>query len=215
MPPAARAGFALLNFMIVTKTKIALAAITAGLMVAVVIQSQENAHLQRELRQETAQLEALRAENERLSQPVAAAAPALNQDQLRELARLRGEVGGLKDKLKKAQQSAEKKVNTAKMPAAEAPADAAEEQRKMAIAKMDFAKQWVLAFWNYAEEHNKVFPGNFDQAAAYFPIDEATNGLGTNQFQVLYKGSFNQITNPAETIVLGEIEATRGPMEVG
>ena len=81
----------------------------------------------------------------------------------------------------------------------------------MAIAKMDYAKQWTLAFCNYAAEHNQAFPGNFDQAGAYFPSDGANNGLSTKQFQVLYQGAFNQITNPAETIVLGEIEATQGP----
>jgi len=206
------AGSSLISLMIITKTKIAAAAITTGLAAAIVIQSQENSRLQRDLRQQAAQLEKLRADNERLNQPRPVAAPELNPNQLRELLRLRGEVGGLKDQLKSAKQPVtESKVNTARGSSAEEPADPAEEQRKMAIAKMDYAKQWTLAFWNYAAEHNQAFPSNFEQAAAYFSSDESDNGLTTNQFQLFYQGTLTQITNPANTIVLGETEPVEGP----
>jgi RNA polymerase sigma factor (sigma-70 family) len=206
------AGFSLISFMIITKTKIALAAIAAGLTTAIVIQSQENSRLQRDLRQQAAQIETLRSENQRLNQPRAVAAPELNQNQLRELMRLRSEVGGLRDQLKKANQPvAEAKVNMAKASSAEEQADPADEQRKMAIAKMDFSKQWMLAFVMFAQDHQGLCPSNFDQAAAYFPKDASDNGVTTNQFQLFYQGTLTQITNPADTIVLGESEPMQGP----
>ncbi|MGO8701494.1 MAG: sigma-70 family RNA polymerase sigma factor [Limisphaerales bacterium] len=206
------AGCSLLSLMIITKTKIAAAAITTALAAAIVIQSQENSRLQRELRQEAARLETLRAENERLSQPHPVAAPELNPNQLRELARLRAEVGGLKDRLKNAKQPAtEAKPGAARKPSAEETDDPADEQRKMAIAKMDFAKQWTLAFFMFAQDHQGACPTNFDQAAAYFHQDPLDKDVTTNQFQLFYQGTLAQITNPANTIVLGETEPLEGP----
>ena len=80
---------------------------------AIVFQSQDHSRLEREnraLRQQTQQLDKLRVENERLSQAHPPAATVLNQDQLRELMRLRGEVGVLREQLGKAKKTLETKV---------------------------------------------------------------------------------------------------------
>ena len=206
------AGSSLISLMIITKTKIAVAAIATGLTAAIVIQSQENSRLQRDLREQAAQLETLRAENQRLNQPRPVAAQEVNSNQLRELARLRAEVGGLKDRLKNAKQpSPESKLSAARQSMAEEPADTAEAQQKTAIAKMNFAKQWTLAFVMFAQDHQGAYPSNFDQAAAYFSKDASDTGVTTNQFQLFYQGTLTQITNPANTIVLGETEPMEGP----
>jgi hypothetical protein len=197
--------------MTITKAKIALAAVAAGMTTAIVIQSQNNARLQQEngaLRQEAARADELRAENERLSRANAAAAPGLNQNQLRELLRLRAEVGALKEQLKNVPKPvAEAKVDAPK----EAPAEEASEPlQKIAIAKMNFTKQWMLAFILYGSEHQNACPTNFAQATGYFPNGEP-EGVSTNQFQILYQGAFNAITNPGQTIVVGELEPTQWP----
>ena len=81
------------------------------------------------------------------------------------------------------------------------------------MAKMNYAKQWMMAFLMYANDHQKACPTGFDQAAAYWPTaskDEPETNLLTNQFQVLYQGTFDAITNPAQTIVVAEVEPVQG-----
>ncbi|HEX3720958.1 MAG TPA: sigma-70 family RNA polymerase sigma factor [Verrucomicrobiae bacterium] len=207
------AGLSLIKLMTITKAKIALAAIAAGLTAAIIVQSQNNSRLQREnrtLRQRAAQLTELQAENEQLNKIQPAATPELKPDQFRELMRLRGEVGVLKDQLQQA-----KKAQTAQAIASHepvsAPEDPAEDQRQIAIAKMGNAKQWMLAFLMYASDHQQACPANFDQATAYWPKDATETNPPTNEFQVVYQGAFNDITNPAQTIVLQETDPVQGP----
>jgi RNA polymerase sigma factor (sigma-70 family) len=212
------AGFSLLKLftitrlMTITKAKIALSAAAVGLSAAIIIQSHENSRLQREnrgLREQTAALsEKPRTDNEPLPE-----GSGLDQEQFRELIRLRGQVGLLRDQLAQARKAAQANADIAKAAASKADAppesasdDPVEHQRKMTIAKMNYTKQWMLAFWNYAGEHGQSFPGGFDQARDYFPDQGNGDGLTTNQFQVAYQGAANQITNPAQTIVLQEVE---------
>jgi hypothetical protein len=80
------------------------------------------------------------------------------------------------------------------------------------ISKMGFARNWVLAFHEYAGAHQGQFPGNFGQAATFLP-DQAKDEtlLATNQFEIMYQGSLNAITNPAMVIVLRENESQPVP----
>ena len=206
------AGFSLLKFMILTKTKIGAAMITACLIVAIIMQSQENSRLRRALREEAARLEALRVENERLSQPRVTAASAWNQDQVRELARLRGEVGILKEKLGALKEKGEAKTEIPKeLPHKDLLAS-------IEMAKLAFTKQWMLAFLQYASDHQHACPTSFEQAVPYWPQDpnDKLPGLDesnvtTYQFRLLYHGSFTEITNPSETIVIGEAQSVLVP----
>jgi RNA polymerase sigma factor (sigma-70 family) len=102
-------GLFFLKLTTVTKTQIATAALLAGLAATIMVQSRATARLRDENRAllgQAAQLDGLRAENQRLrSQPVPAAA-ALSQDQVLELARSRAEIGRLHDQLEAAQKAA-------------------------------------------------------------------------------------------------------------
>jgi RNA polymerase sigma factor (sigma-70 family) len=199
--------------MTITKTKIAVAAMVAALTTTIFLQSQEHTRLEREnraLRQQTKQLVQLRLENERLSQARASGAADLNQDQLRELMRLRGQVGVLKEQLGKAKKPPETRVAIHGEQASE---DTIGLQRQIAMAKMNYAKQWMVAFLMYGGDHQHACPTGFDQAAEYWTVaskDEPETNLSTNQFQVLYQGAFNAITNPAQTIVVAEVEPVQG-----
>jgi hypothetical protein len=121
--------------------------------------------------------------------------------------RLRGEVGLLKEQLGKAKKSVAAKVEIRHE---SAPEDPVEQQRELAMAKMSYAKQWMMAFLMYSTDHQHACPSGFDQAAEYWPKDAPETNLATNQFQVLYQGAFDAITNPAQTIVLAEIEPVQG-----
>jgi RNA polymerase sigma factor (sigma-70 family) len=175
------------RLMTITKAKIGLSAVAVGMTAAIIIQSQDNSRLQREnsaLGAQTAAIsDKLRAEHER---PPAAA--GLDQHQFLELIRLRGEVGVLRDQLARVNKPPEARVDSRKVdsPNESASDDPVAQQLKIQVAKMNFSKQFMLAMHGGGDTN-----------------DLATEQL-YNQFQVIYPGSLNEITNPSETIVLRE-----------
>ncbi len=182
------AGLSLIKIMTITKAKIAVSAVVAGMMTAIVIQSQNNARLEqdnRALRQQTAQMDELRAENERLSQPRPTESPESNQKQYRELMRLRGEIGVFKQKRAHEKTTPAPKVDAV---AESTPEDPAEQQRQIAIAKMNYSKQWMLAFIMYSQDNQHICPTNFNQAAPYAPELAGETNLTTDQFKVALSG---------------------------
>ncbi len=184
------------------------AVIAAGVATPLVIHYQTQARLRDRdsaLQQQSEQLAQLTAENARLSNLVARANSSLAQDQSRELLRLRGEVGVLKGQLAAAVKVQQRNTHA---PQAKAESDPVEQQAQMGIAKMNYTKGWTLAFWQYADQNHGQFPTNFDQAASFLP-DEAKGqtNLAPDQFEIVYQGSLNEITNPATIIVIREKEA--------
>jgi hypothetical protein len=129
----------------------------------------------------------------------------LDKDQFRELLRLRGEVGLLKEQLAQTKKSQPAKVEST-IPNKSALEDAVEQQRKIELAKITYTGKWVLGFIMYADAHQQACPTDFKQAAAYSPEAASDTNFTTDQFQLVYQGPFNEITNPAETIVLRETE---------
>jgi RNA polymerase sigma factor (sigma-70 family) len=205
----------LIKLMTIAKFKIAMAAIAAGMAAGIIVQWQSNARLRDEnatLRGHIAQLDESRAESDRAASAKAGAAPALTQDQFRELLRLRGEVGGLKRQLADAKKVQVKNNAPAQSVAAQSqpetePQDPA---KQAAIEKMNFSKQMVLAFLMYAGDNNDHYPKSFDLISPYFPAQSA-GPTTTNQFEITYQGLRNEITNPANTIVLRENQAWQAP----
>ncbi len=198
---------------VMTKLKIAAGVVAAGMATVLIIESQTSGKLREEnrgLRQEIGRLDQLRAENERQALAKASAPPPQANDQLRELLRLRGEVGGLKRQLAEAALGRQKVVRP---PEAQAEPDAEAEQRKeAAIAKLNYTKSWMLAFHLFAGDNNGQFPTNFDQAMTYLPEEaKALTNLTTGQFEIVYQGSPTSITNPGDVIVLREQEAAQTP----
>jgi hypothetical protein len=135
--------------------------------------------------------------------------------------RLRGEVALLRRQLADASKPSAKAA-----PRPQPTATTEEQFREIAIAKMTDAKLWVLAFHQYAADHQNRFPTNFAQVASY--VDgalEATRNpdsgqvardkedfiQSTNQFEIVYQGQFDEVTYPARTIVMREKEAWQSP----
>jgi RNA polymerase sigma factor (sigma-70 family) len=185
------------RLMTITKAKIGLSAVAVGMTAAIIIQSQDNSRLQRENRALGAQTAALsdklRAEHE--SPP---AASELDQHQFLELMRLRGEVGVLRDQLERVKKVSEKKVEIAKASSSgtevstgSASDDPVEQQGKIERAKMNYSKQFMLAMLGGGDTN-----------------DLATEQLH-GQFEVVYPGPLNEITNPSQTIVLQEATPMR------
>ena len=78
----------------------------------------------------------------------------------------------------------------------------------MGIFKMGYSQEWMKALTLYASQNRGQFPTNLDEALSFFP-DELKGGtnLIPDQFEIVYHGSINDITNPQSIIVIREKEA--------
>jgi len=221
-------AFTFMKIMAMTKLKagIVSAVVVAGVAGSLVIQNQARERFREQAessRRQNDQLAQVQAENERLSNLVAQATvmQTVSDDQLKELLKLRGEVGGLRRQLAETSRIHEK---TAPAPAAEQSEanSAAEEATKRAIAGMTYAKNWVLAFHLFARANQGQFPTNFDLALPFLPEEakvehnlapgqvlpnKPTYGLTPDRFELMYQGSLESLTNPSSTIVLREKES--------
>jgi RNA polymerase sigma factor (sigma-70 family) len=200
----------LLKLMAMTKLKVATGAVVAGLMATAVWQYESNAKLRNEnraLAEQVAQVEQLKAENARLaSQPKAE--PVSNQDQMKELLRLRSEVGRLRKDLADAAKAQPKK-STGARPNQASPEEQAQQEK---MARLTHGRNWMLSFIMFANDNKGQFPTNFQQAMSYVAIENASEmAATTNQFEIMYKGSINKITNPSETIVVREQQGWQAP----
>ena len=196
------------------------AIVIGGVVTALVIQHQSLVQQREEnqaLRQQVDQLAGLEAENDRLSNLVARAhsAPSLGDDQLRELLRLRGEVGMLRAQTNQLEALRNENRRLQASPAKTGPdagspgADPAEAQRQMGIAKMNDAKLLMLGLLMHASDNNQQVAKSLDQLEPYLR-GQASGLTGTNQFELLFQGSFKDIPNgtpAAQTIVVRETQA--------
>jgi hypothetical protein len=78
-----------------------------------------------------------------------------------------------------------------------------QQQKQVSIAKMDDAKNLVIQFLLYANDHQGQFPTNFDQVDSYSDKYPTT---GTNSFKIVYQGSQAALTKPGNTILIEETE---------
>jgi RNA polymerase sigma factor (sigma-70 family) len=210
---AAAGGTALtvLNIMNMTTLKLGVigAIVIGGVVTPLAIQYQSLVKQREEnqaLRQQVDQLAGLEAENDRLSNLVARAhgAPSLGDEQLRELLRLRGEVGMLRAQTNQleALRNENRRLETSL-------ADPAEAQRRMGTAKMNDAKLLMLGLIMYAGDNNQQVAKSLDQLEPYLH-GQSSELTGTNQFELVFQGSFKDMTNSlqtAQTIVVRETQA--------
>jgi hypothetical protein len=85
-----------------------------------------------------------------------------------------------------------------------------EEDRELAIARLNYTKRWLLAFIVFADNNHNRFPTTFEEASPFLP-KEATveTNLTPGQFEILYQGSITNIAAPAQVAVLREKQARR------
>jgi len=205
----------MLKLMAMTKLKAALGAvIVAGVGTTVVLEHQALARLREQnltLQQQAEQLTRQAAERQRRPDPNAQAGkPALRQDQeLRELNRLRGEVGALRQQTS---QIANLRAENSQLRSATGELDdpAEAEFKEQTQERANHLKQWGLSFFLYAHDHNDQFPATFEQAAGA-QQNEALLDFATNNFDIVYRGAVTNVSNPGETIVFREKLARRSP----
>jgi prepilin-type processing-associated H-X9-DG protein len=167
-------------------------------------------------RQQVAQVRDLTIDNERLSNLVAQAATAQTSDQ-KELSRLRREMAGLRGQsnelVKLRSENAGLRQQQPRAPALPQPEqlDSPEaQQRRAAIARMNDAKQLVFGLMMFANDNQGRFPAAFEDAKQYFGSDSRSLSQ-MNQFDLLYKGSLQDLADPSTAIVIRETQTWPGP----
>ena len=207
---AAASGITLtsLKLMFMAKTKFGLvsAIVVASVVTPLLLQHQAHARLREQndsLMQQQSQLAALQADNERLAKLAAAASLSSNQPE--ELQRLRTEAAALQQQ---ASSVARLREENRQLKAAAVKPQTPFQTREEAIAKLNFSKQWVLAMYMYAGDHQDQLPNDFEPAKAYVAKEvlSATN-VTTEQFEIVYQGTLTSITNPSQVVVLREKQA--------
>jgi RNA polymerase sigma factor (sigma-70 family) len=144
-------------------------------------------------------------ERNQLTNTQSIVAQPVEQDHLGELLRLRGEVGLLKRQLAEAATAAERSAKTSQVQLKD---DPQEREKQLAMARLNFPKYWMTAFFEYAHQNQDQCPTNFDQAFSFLPdrAREQTN-LAPDQFEIAYQGSLKDLTNGARVIVIRERQA--------
>jgi RNA polymerase sigma factor (sigma-70 family) len=214
---ATGAGLSATLIKMATMTKIqagALGAVVlAGALTAVVVQHQAQAALGAQdeaLRRQSAELARQQAENDRLSALAQDAGSRANN--LADLVRLRGEVAALRQQTsvlledrRSTGRSAQQATGSFSL------LQMREEQQQWGIARLNYTRQWLLAFHMYANDNNDQFPTGFEQARQYVgnEILTATN-LTTDQFEILYHGSISNLSSPPLVVVLREKQPSQG-----
>jgi len=88
------------------------------------------------------------------------------------------------------------------------PADSKAELQGKPLSAFNDGKLYCLGMILYATQNQNVFPKHLDQTLPYLrKANQAATG--TNRFEILYRGSLDQFTNPATTgrIILIRSEA--------
>jgi hypothetical protein len=183
---------------------VAIAGVTASLLI------QRQAHVRfgendALVRPQREQLAELAAECEHLSNMVAQANNSPADDRIAELVKLRGEAEALRKQTNElGQQWAESRRQSHAWWTA-AMRDVYEEERyreakhtRRYLAfpdpKAEEAKTLTVALGEYASEHQGEFPSTFEQVAPYLQEDQQRLA-GTTEFEIVFQGSFNELTN--------------------
>jgi RNA polymerase sigma factor (sigma-70 family) len=132
----------------------------------------------------------------------ASAVPAPISSQDGELLRLRGEVGVLKRDLAAA------KTEAGRVPAAPPPGPPGSQRyvpvkaiEKIygsgATARSEYSRDLGKAVLEFASEHQGLFPTNLEDAMEFLhPVAKAQTNMGPDQFELLYHGRTEALTNP-------------------
>jgi hypothetical protein len=203
----------------VKKSKpILLCVVAIAVIASVLIQRRNQAKLSENdaiVQRQDNRLAELAAENQRLSNLLVQtkSKSATAEDRTGELAQLRAKVEALRQQTNQvAKQVAENRRLAGVQFFSQGDFDLLEHNKETAISfgggpraagKLNDARAITAALRKYADQYQGVFPLNLDQAAAYLPqalepdSPPSANAplTGTNYFEIVYRGSQNDLTN--------------------
>jgi hypothetical protein len=195
------------------------ALVVAGAVAVAIIEYQSQAKLAAEnesLRQDIAQLQSDAASFS--NQIAAASAHPADDSQLKELMRLRGEVGRLREQTNRMGiKLAQKDRAAAARPVPDAAVATVSDEEKqkqlwqqIAAAKMSDAKLMALAEMMYAQNNQNRLATSYDQLASYL-ANNADKLTGTNSFELVYHGALGGVQNAGSSLMMREGQPWQTP----
>ena len=156
-------------------------------------------------RQQTTQLAELAAEHQRLSNLLTGARGAPTGDQVGELQRLRTEVEGLRKivKVLEDDQTERSRLSATRTHSDKEshPPEYWQQLHQRAGGKPKDAVIVSSVICKYARNHQGQFPSSLDQIAPYLLREPGLTG--TNEFEIVYQGSLDQLTNvPLQSVAV-------------
>jgi len=195
-----------------TKLKLSLigAIATASVAASLGVHHQTQAKLlekNTELQQLDGQLAGLTAENQRLSNAVVQAANPPADNRAVELVRLRTEAQALQKQInelgKQLTENRPSGVSQAASQSIHHTPEYWEQLHQMAGGKSKDAMILAFALMEYASDHAGRIPSSFDQIESYLRKKKDAVLTGTNEFDIVYQGSLDQIKNiPMQEVAL-------------
>lgn len=81
-----------------------------------------------------------------------------------------------------------------------------EDWHELELAKMDYVAGWAKALFRFAENNGGKCPATLDQAAQFYPEEYAwlLSVFDKDRFEVVYRGSLNDLRDPANVILVRE-----------
>jgi prepilin-type processing-associated H-X9-DG protein len=200
-------ALSLTTLIAMTKLKIAVALIIAALAVTTLYQVRLNTTLREEnraLREQVIVNQQLDAENDRLTKAVDTARDPSTAASTRELIRLRGQISTLRRQLA----DSRTRPNTKSDSQPESWTDWADKpEGETAMGKMNYGKALAHSLILFSDKNRNQFSTNFDAAASFLPSSaRAQTNFAADQFELLYQGRWDTLTNPMNWIVLREKE---------
>ena len=200
-----------------TKFKIILigAIAIAGVVISLVIQHRGQVKLRENdavLQQQDRQLTELTAEHRRLSNRVALANSPPAEDQAAELAKLRSEAETLQKQTNKLGTQLEQNLQARPSPTASKSEPHSQEyyeqMHRMARGPEKDARSLSMAVFSYASDHEGRFPSSVDELAASLR-KEHLSLTGTNELEIVYRGSLDQLKNvPLSAVAVVRVRQT-------
>jgi len=176
------------------------AVVIAGAAAVLVIHSRSKARLREgvaRLREQSDQISALAAEQERLSKCAAEPTRGQTNGSAAEMAKLRGEIAALKRQTNDlAQEKTRGPKATQTASGNSTPVQRTQEYwkelRQTAGTRPVEVRDLGQAFGDYAFDHQNQAPTSLDQLSKYLADNKATMS-GTNQYEIIFHGSLDQL----------------------
>jgi RNA polymerase sigma factor (sigma-70 family) len=196
---ASTGGIAATLLKIGTMTKLKMGIVSAfvlmSLTTSLVVQRNSQAgssSRQQSLREQRDQLAQIKADNERLANLTLSSNRSASDPRSPELSQLRAEAESLRAQIRDlaALRDQNRALN------AEQESRTPFQIREFALGKHRRTEVWTQAFLKYAHENQGQLPTAFAQAEAFLPKDSPKEtSLSSDQFEILYHGSVDALTN--------------------
>jgi hypothetical protein len=170
------------------------------------------------LREQVEQFAPLQKQNEHLMKQLKAVAEDAQAD-VRELARLRAQTTAMQQTERenvRLRTERERLVQRMNQPPTGETKELVEEnspERKLHLAKMHFAKHLAFVLRSLAEENDGRLPSEVPRVVAemleFFSPDETGQGVSAKHFELVYKGSLNDLKDLGLVVLAREKEPTQ------